>query len=626
MTLMTIFLQRLPVLVLICLFSFPQAVVHAGILDSFAGIGEKLGMTSSGKTFLPPEKAFILSVDASNGRTLVAHWQIADGYYLYRRNFAFALPEGTASSSLSEAVFSRQGKIKDDPSFGRLEVFYHAVDVTIPVQRSPGGRLPLRLQIGYQGCADDGFCYPPVKKWVDVVLPSAAAANSTLTNTPENLPEQAQIVRSLQENSLLANMGMLFLAGILLAFTPCVLPMLPILSAIIVGQEKPVTSRRALALTSCYVLAMSLAYTGAGVIAGLFGANLQAAFQNPWILVSFSLFFVVLALSMFGFYELQMPSALQTRLNAISQRQASGSYFGAAVMGLLSALIVGPCVAAPLAGILIYIGLQGDAWVGGLSLFAMSLGMGLPLLVFGASAGKWMPRAGQWMHIIRPVFGVMLLGLSIWLLQRIIPDAVTLFLWAFLVIAVAVYMGGFDRLPEGISGWRKLWKAIAVVLLSWGIMLLIGVASGSRDILQPLAALSGSASKEDTTAALSFQRIKGLEGLASVVRAASERGAAVMVDFYADWCIDCKRMEANAFSDPRVHAALAGVQLVQADVTDNDARDQALLKQYQLFGPPAILFFDRQGNELSQQRLVGYFTAEEFMQQIRLAIGRAEPT
>ncbi len=599
------------------------APVGAGILDSFPDIGERLGIGSSGQRFIPADEAFVPSVEAVDGRTLAVHWQIAEGYYLYRRNFAFDVPSGVVD--LGEPVFARPGKIKDDPAFGRLEVYTEAVDVLVPVERDGGPRLPIELRIAYQGCADEGFCYPPVKKTVAVVLPAVASAAGG-DHTPRAgdevpLPEQERIVRSLRERALWTNMGMLFVAGLLLAFTPCVLPMLPILSAIIVGRHgngENVTPRRALALTASYVLAMSVVYTAAGIVAGLFGANLQAAFQEPWVLAGFSLLFVVLALSMFGLYEIQMPAAVQGRLDGLSRRQRGGSLVGAAIMGGLSALIVGPCVAAPLAGVLIYIGLQGDPWVGGASLFAMSLGMGLPLLVFGASAGRLMPRVGRWMPVVRPVFGVAMLGLALWLLQRILPAPVAMLLWACLAIGVAIYMGALDRLGRAAGGWRRLAKSAGVVLLVWGVLMLVGVAGGGHDPWRPLAGIGGHGDGGGATR-LDFERIKGVAGLESAIAGAD--GRPVMVDFYADWCVDCKRMEADTFTDPRVIALLSGTRLLQADVTANDASDRALLRRFGLFGPPAILFFDRRGRELERYRLIGYFSPGDFLEQARRALG-----
>jgi thiol:disulfide interchange protein DsbD len=408
----------------------------------------------------------------------------------------------------------------------------------------------------------------------------------------------------------------LFGIGLLLAFSPCVFPMIPILSSIIIGQGQAVTTRRAFTLSLVYVLAMALTYTAAGVIAGLFGENLQIAFQSPWIIISFSLIFVALALSMFGFYELQLPERLQSRLNEISNRQQNGKYLGVAVMGCLSALIVGPCVAAPLAGVLIYIGLSGDAWMGGFSLFMMSLGMGLPLLIIGTSAGKLLPRVGPWMTTVKAIFGVLLLGMTIWMLERILPGPVALLLWAALLVGSAVNMGALSRLEPEADGWQKLWKAAGLVMLIYGGTLIIGATSGNDDVFQPLKSLRSTSLANNANHA-SFEPVKGLTGLTSALNAATLRNQPVMLDFYADWCVECKKLEKATFADPAVVQALAGFRLLQTDVTANDAEDQALLKKYGLFGPPAILFFDNLGREISSRRLIGFLDADDFQNHIK---------
>lgn len=613
-------------LALFLLFSLCLSTAQAGILDSLSSLGDRIG-SGTAKSFLPPDQAFIFTADVKDAGTLMLHWQITDGYHLYKNKFHIELLQADGVR-LGAAGFPK-GRMIEDESFGRLESYFKDIDVPVPVERQSGGRLPIQLQVGYQGCADDGFCYPPIKKTIDLVLPetttaTTAAVTSDSGATPglsdTGMQEQDRFVQALIHNGLSANLGMMFVAGLLLAFTPCVFPMVPILSAIIVGQGATVRPRRAFILTLIYVLAMALTYTVAGVLAGMFGQSVQAAFQNPWILGSFSVLFVLLALSMFGIYELQMPSVIQQRLNAVSQQQAAGTYLGTAVMGFLSALIVGPCVAAPMAGVLLYISTQGDAIIGGLSLFVLSLGMGLPLLIFGASAGRLLPKAGAWMHVIRPIFGVMMLGVALWMLERILPFPVTMFLWACLIIGSAVYLGALERLPEGCSPWRKLWKSAGVVLLMWGTLLVVGAASGGSDLFSPLSAFAqrqgGSIEK-----GLEFRRFTGLSGLERELQAARDQGKAIMVDFYADWCVDCRRMEANTFSDPAIVSRLSGVRLLQADVTANDADDQALLKRYQLFGPPAILFFDRSGAEVKARRLIGYQSADELANAIRLALG-----
>lgn len=396
--------------------------------------------------------------------------------------------------------------------------------------------------------------------------------------------------------------------------------MIPILSSIIVGQGEEITTRRAFTMSLVYVLAMALTYTVAGVVAGLFGENLQAAFQNPWILGTFSVVFVLLALSMFGFYDLQMPAALQSRLSEISNKQKGGTLIGVGVMGFLSALIVGPCVAAPLAGALIYIGQTGDAVLGGMALFALSLGMGAPLLAIGTSAGKILPRAGDWMNTIKAVFGVMLLAVAIWMLERILPVAIVMGLWAALVIVSGIYMGAIEPLGKDANGWQKLWKGVGLILLVYGILMLVGVAAGGRDTLQPLhgvmGGIGGSSAMTANQAAsnheLAFKQIKGLTGLEREIANASASGKPIMLDFYADWCVSCKEMEKFTFSDAGVQGALQNAVLLQADVTANDAQDKALLKRFGIFGPPSIMFFGPDGQERRPYRVVGFMNASDF--------------
>jgi thiol:disulfide interchange protein DsbD len=402
-----------------------------------------------------------------------------------------------------------------------------------------------------------------------------------------------------------------FIAGLLLAFTPCVFPMVPILSGIIAGQGDKLTTGKAFTLSLVYVLAMAVTYTIAGVLAGMFGQNLQAAFQNPWIIGGFVAVFVALALSMFGFYELQLPGRLQTVLTEQSNRQSGGKLGGVAIMGFLSALIVGPCVAPPLAAALIVIGSSGSATLGGSALFALSMGMGVPLILFGVSAGKLIPRAGAWMNAIKAVFGVGLLALGIWMLERIIPGPFILLLWGLLAIGSGVYMGALQSLPSEATGWQKLWKTIGLVLLLIGAAELAGAAAGSRNWLKPLDGLL-SATGQQAEHHVEFKRIKSLDDLRSAVEQSGATGKPAMLDFYADWCVECLRMERNTFPDTDVQKLLARMQPLQADVTPNDEIDQALMKEFGIIGPPAILFFDRHGNEMRAYRLIGYFTPETF--------------
>lgn len=594
--------------------------------DSFSPIaaiknlGRSLGFTTGQPEFLPPEQVFIYSAEAVDPYTIKAHWNILDGYYLYRDKFSFNL-EDAPGVTIKDIKYP-PSKTKFDESFGDMQVYYHSVDVLISLTRDTVDPMPIILHAKYQGCADAGLCYPPQKQAMPLTLPKASAipavvstsSSATATDAePEMVSEQDQIAGSLVGG----NLGLIVLSffgfGLLLAFTPCVFPMIPILSSIIVGQGDDITTRKAFTISLVYVLAMALTYTVAGIVAGLAGANLQAAFQNPWILGSFSAVFVLLAFSMFGFYDIQMPGFLQSKLTNISNRQKGGSLIGVGVMGVLSALIVGPCVAAPLMGALIYIGQTGDAVLGGLALFALSMGMGAPLLAIGTSAGKLLPKAGHWMDTIKAVFGVMMIAVAIWMLERIVPAAISMALWAALLLVSAIYLGALEPLEKGTSGWRKLWKGLGLIALVCGALVLVGVASGGKDVLQPLRGLSlGSSGGSGEHQELQFKTVKGLPGLNKELSLARDQGKAVMLDFYADWCVSCKEMEKYTFSDPSVIAKLKNVVLLRADVTANDDLDKALLKKYGLLGPPSILFFDRNGKEKRGFRLVGFLEPEEF--------------
>jgi thiol:disulfide interchange protein DsbD len=593
-------------------------------LDALKKLGNNLGLTDSSDNFLPPDQAFVYSAEAINGNTLRAHWDIADGVYLYQNKFKFELKD--ANGITLGTPMLPKGDKKVDDTFGEMIVYHHAVDIDIPLTRTNLDATDIVLVAKYQGCADAGFCYPPISKEMPVSLPAGMAAATTTTDTTAGdtgsdtsgapKSEQDQIADSLASGNSLLTIITFFGFGLLLAFTPCVFPMIPILSSIIVGQGEAITTKRAFVMSLVYVLAMALTYTAAGILAGAFGQNLQAAFQNPWILGNFAGVFVALSFSMFGFYDLQMPSFIQSRLTDVSNKQQGGTLTGVAIMGLLSALIIGPCVAAPLAGALIYIGQTGDMVLGGMALFALSLGMGAPLLAIGASAGKLLPRAGTWMDTIKAVFGVMMLAVAVWMLERIIPVAVAMALWGTLAIGSAIYMGALEPVGEG-SGWRKLWKGMGVALLIYGALLLVGAAAGGKDTLQPLHGLAmlsggGSAGGESRNNELTFKRFKGLAALDREIAAASAAGKPVMVDLYADWCVSCKEMEKYTFSDAGVQKALANTVLLQADVTANDDDDKALLKKFGLIGPPSILFFGPDGKERRAYRLVGFLEPGPF--------------
>ena len=610
--------RYLLVLASLCLTGLPVSGSAGGALGNLFG-------GADADEILHPDKAFRLSLDDENPARLQLHWDIADGYYLYRDKFSVT----TSSNSVSVGELDLpDGTIESDPTFGDVAVFYDEVTLTTALSRGAEEPGAFELQVRYQGCKKDSVCYPPQTKTFAMHLapiqsvqaaPPAADADSA-----KHVPQSAQdrITERLASGSLWLNLAAFFGFGLLLSLTPCVFPMIPILSGIIVGQSgdkgQRITPLQGFLLSLAYVLAMALTYALLGVIAGSFNINLQAASQNAWAIGAFSAVFVALALSMFGFYELQLPAALRDRLYTISDRQHGGSLWGAAVMGVVSAIIVGPCVAPPLAGALLYISQTGNALLGGTALFAMGLGFGVPLLIIGASAGGLLPAAGGWMDTIKRIFGVIMLGVAIWFLERILPAAVSLMLWAGLLIVTAVYMGALDSL-DAEARWRRLWKGLGLMMLVYGFVLIIGSVTGGKDVLRPLAdsrLLSGATMQQQAGGELPFKPVKTVADVRAAIRDAGLAGKPVMLDFYADWCVVCQELEEYTFSDPAVHQALEDFVLLKADVTANDAADKKLLQHYELFGPPAVLFFNSDAEEQRPYRLVGFVDAEEFVKHI----------
>jgi thiol:disulfide interchange protein DsbD len=602
----------------------PAAAASSALqpLDRLAKAFQDLTGPAGSAELLPAEQAFRFSAEVAGPRLIRVGWQIADGYYLYREKFKLGL-EGSDSVRLGVYAVPR-GEPRLDEEFGAVEVFHREVEFTVPLLRD-GTAATVQLAVSFQGCADRGVCYPPMSRQVKLDLPAitADAGGEPLPEVsarpvPRKLvAEHDRIAATFHGRSIGLTLLSFLGFGLLLAFTPCMFPMIPILSGIIIGQGHPITTRRAFLLSLSYVIASALTYTVFGILAGLFGSNLQALFQAPWIVVSFSLVFVLLALSMFGFFQLHFPTFIQSRIAAVSSKQQRGSLSGAAIMGALSALVMGPCVAPPLAGALIYIGQTGDAWLGGAALFALGVGMGIPLLVIGASAGKLLPKVGLWMNAVKGFFGVGLLAVAVWLLERVVPPAVALFLWALLLIIPAIYLGALDALPQPVSGWRKLWKGVGVVMLVYGVLLLFGVATNGSDPLQPLRNLGAGGVQSAQPAGLAFERVRSVEELDQRLKQANEQGRWVMLDYYADWCVSCKEMERYTFADPLVKAALAEVVLLQADVTENSDGDQALLRRFNLIGPPATLFFGPDREERPGLRVVGYLDPEQFLEHLR---------
>ena len=580
--------------------------------------------------FLDPEEAFIVSAKAVSENVISVQWQIAEGYYLYRDKFQFSIKNdniGQSDDLTITDVKLPEGKLKNDPDFGSVWVNYHVVDALLTIQRKEAAASTAELLVNYQGCKEDVLCYPPISKTLSINLIASAVAETTTgadgsaasESKTRQFSEQDAITEHLSDDSVLKNILIFFGFGLLLALTPCVFPMIPILSGIIVGQGSSMTTLRSFYMSLTYVIAMALTYAVLGVIAGSFELNLQAASQNIWVITAFSAVFVFLAFSMFGFYELQLPSSWHSKHSHASGK-LGGTLPGVAVMGVLSAIIVGPCIAPPLAGALLYISQTSDAVLGGMVLFAMGMGLGVPLLVIGTSEGKLLPKTGVWMESIKHIFGVLLLGVAVWFMERVLPGSLALALWSLLFIVTAIYMGALDR-SERQSRWQGLWRGLGLAMLAYGLILMVGAASGGNNMFKPLQGLLNKDQAGDVrSSTLSFQTIKGVDGLQSVLDQAVNEDKYVMLDFYADWCITCKEMEHEAFSDSRVHQMLSNVILLQADVTENDELDKALLKKFSLYGPPAILFFNKQGVEEKSHRLVGFMKTDDFLNHVNEVI------
>lgn len=574
---------------------------------------------SSANEILDPEVAFRVIADVDSNNQLVLNWEIEPGYYLYKNKFS------TESIDPEVILGTHQfpkGKSKDDPAFGQVEVYYGKDHAVIPLKITNAVNEEFELNVGYQGCKEDSVCYPPIKKTLSVSIPasfnsSAVSSGSDLINSSTRLiSEQDSITQELKEKNFFSVVIWFFFIGVGLSLTPCVFPMIPILSGIIVGEGDHITPRRAMMLSISYIFAMALTYSVLGMLAGLFSINLQAASQNVWVLSFFSGVFVLLALSMFGFYELHIPTSWQTKLSKGHNEEHHGTLKGAAIMGVLSAIIVGPCVAPPLAGALLYISQTGDAVLGGTALFVMGLGFGVPLLIVGFTEGELLPRAGTWMESIKHVFGVVMLGVAIWLLERVLPQSVTLLLWAILFVSSAIFMGALDRIEPITTHWQRLWKGLGLVVLVYGLVLVVAATQGSGTVLKPF---NGSYVSESKTG-LQFKIVSNLAELDSQLNIAKSDGKTVMLDFYADWCVVCHEMEAYTFSDVAVQKTLENVVLLKVDVTKNNDDDKAFLKRFDLFGPPAILFFNQNATEIKSHRLVGFIKANPFVEHVTQAL------
>ena len=572
---------------------------------------------AAGDEFLDPDVAFRLAVSPDGSDRVRLRWEIAPRYYLYRDRIKVATT--TPGVTLGKTVFP-PGITKHDEYFGEQVIYHDELVARVSVAHAGGGAQTLALAVTYQGCAEAGLCYPPITKNFSVKLPAAPAAGTGAIGASADatgaagggyISQQDWLTSVILHGSLASTLLLFFVAGLGLAFTPCVLPMVPILSQLIAGQGRNVNPRRAFALSLSYVLGMALTYTAAGAAAAAAGQQVQAVFQKPWVIVLFAGVFIAMALSMFGLYTVQMPAAIQTRISGASNRQQAGTFGGVAIMGALSALIVTTCVGPALVAALVVIGQTGNVARGAAALFAMSLGMGTPLLVIGTSAGALLPRAGAWMDGIKRLFGVMMLAMAAWMLARILPARATLFAFAVPAVLGAWVLWHFTvRQPAG----RWVARGAAAAAALYGVLLLVGSAAGATDPLRPW---SLAASESDP---LPFRRVASVADLDREVTAAAAQGRGVMLDFYADWCVSCKEMERYTFTDAKVKQSLASTVLLRADVTANDADDQALLKRFGIFGPPTIAFYGVDGQERPRYRVVGYMKAAEFAALLKQAL------
>ena len=643
-------------LLLSLLFAFSTTVVSAENSDGLSGIGslsDDLGLGGNDDEILHPDVAFRLTTDIKDANNIVANWQIADKHYLYRNKFKFVLKEGEGFQ-LGNAVLP-PGETKNDEFFGKIQVFHHDAEVIIPINRASTEAGSIKIQFIYQGCAEEtGICYPPIRKIITFNLPAGGviselklpdlnmpgvqtAVASTLpisspsiVSTPTTkattqkafTSEQDKSLEVLKSGDVIEIFFYFFLGGLALAFTACMYPMIPILSSLIVGHGEKINRGTAFAISMAYVQSMAVTFGLLGAAVALFagGSNLQASFQSPFILIPFSILFVALAFSMFGFYSIQMPSSVQSWLNNFSNKQEGGSLHGAIFMGAASALIIGPCAGPVIIGALAYVAAESDPLTGFLAMFILGNGLGLPLLAVGTLGGHVLPKAGSWMDTVKAGAGVVLLAIALLFLERIsfISPTMIMMLWAILFIVVGIYLGALDAIKEGTSGWFKLWKGLGVVFIVYGVIVMLGGFTGARNFNDPMhgssLTMGGGASEQQH---LKFKRIKTKQDLVNEIAAAKAAGKYVMLDFYADWCTYCKQFEDYVFNNKEVLALLKDFVLLQADVTANDEKDQALNKFTSVTAPPAILFFNKKGKEISNYRIVGNMDAKTFIKHVK---------
>ncbi len=624
--------QSLILLFLSALFlssGFKPALAVGDGVSVLNSLSASLGIGQDENEILEPDVAFQFGYEFKDN-TVTAHWEIQPDHYVYRDKFKFTIKEGEGVT-IGNVVYPK-GDIKDDEFFGRIEVYHDKIDILIPLNNATDKTVLTKLKITYQGCAEKiGICYPPIHKTIEIkVAPggAAVAATTTQSNSTDFVSEQDQYEQLLGSGTIWKIIIGFFLGGLALAFTACMYPMIPILSSIIVGQGKKVTTRGAFVMSLVYVESMAITFGLMGLLVSLISGsfNIQAYFQSPVVLIPFTLVFVALAFSMFGFFSLQLPASLQGRLSQLSNNQKGGHLIGVAIMGALSALIIGPCAGPIIIGALALAAKEGDMWLGFLSMFVLGNGLGLPLLIIGTTGGKFLPKAGSWMDIVKYVAGVVLLAIAILMLERVsfIPTVVVMMLWAALFIISGVYLGALEPIKEGAPGWRKLWKGLGVFVIIYGLVVMLGGLTGARNVQDPFhgSAIIGGGSGEGQLKHLTFKQIKSVNDLNAVLAQAKAAGKYVMLDYYADWCTYCKTYEDYVFTDPEVQALLNKYFIViQADVTDNDEIDQALLAHTGVQAPPAILFYDKNDSKEKRRfRVVGVMDAEQFLERVQLVL------
>ncbi len=623
-------------LILSLFLTFNTAIVSAAGGDGVAAISDlsnDLGLGGNDDEILEPDVAFKLTTDVKDANNIVANWQIADKHYLYRNKFKFKLKEGDGIQ-LGSAVLP-SGETKNDEFFGKIQVFHHGAEAIVPITRTSTKAKTVKIQFTYQGCAEEtGICYPPIRKTISFNLPAgdliSTANSSTTTQAPvskqEFVSEQDKSLQVLQSGDLIEILVYFFLGGLALAFTACMYPMIPILSSIIVGHGEKINRGTAFAISMAYVQSMAVTFGILGAAVALFagGINLQAYFQSPWILIPFSILFVGLAFSMFGFYAIQMPASVQSWLSTFSNKQEGGSLHGAIFMGAASALIIGPCAGPVIIGALAYVAAESDPVIGFLAMFILGNGLGLPLLAVGTLGGHVLPKAGTWMDTVKAGAGAVLLAIAILFLERIsfISSTVIMMLWATYFIVAGVYLGALDAIKEGASGWFKLWKGLGLVFIIYGVIVMLGGITGARNFNDPMhgSSLTMGGGNAVEKQHLKFKRIKTEQDLKNEIAAAKAAGKYIMLDFYADWCTYCKKFEDYVFTNKEVQALLKDFVLLQADVTANDEKDQELNRYTSVQAPPAILFFAKDGKEIRNYRIVGDMNAETFIKHVKQII------